>query len=124
MATVALLGLSPDLERLVEEALHSAGHAVYTFHMHSDVVPVLGKLRLDVLVVDGHPFTNMGAFVRALRDHPATAHLPALLLTVVRRDDVDLGPGSVRQIDMPFDVDQLLSAIAQATAESPAAAKA
>ncbi len=115
MANVAVLGLPPDLERLTTEALETGAHAVCTFHMHSEVVPVLGKLKLDALIVDGHPFTDMGAFMRALRADPTTTNLPALLLTVRRRDDVEIGPGPGRQIDMPFDLDELLAAINEAS---------
>ncbi|HEU5317774.1 MAG TPA: hypothetical protein VFX49_16805, partial [Chloroflexota bacterium] len=89
MGTVALIGFPPDLEGLILEALRSAGYTARAFVLHGDIVPVLGRLRLDALLLDGHPFTNLPALVRAVREQPATAALPIVVITAKLRDDLE-----------------------------------
>ena len=112
--TVGLVGMSPDLASLLADALADAGADTRAFPLHAETVAVLSKLRLSVLLVDGHPFTNMDAFVRALRAAPTTARLPVVVLTSRLRDDLTGDLGHVEQIEMPFDVGELVAKVLRA----------
>jgi hypothetical protein len=111
MATVALVGLTPDLLDLFREVLRDEGLESRPFPLHADVVAVLGKVKLAALVVDGHPYSNVIAFVRALRDHAPTRDVPVVVTTGKYLPELDGTDGHIVQVVMPFELDDFTSAV-------------
>jgi DNA-binding response OmpR family regulator len=117
MATVALVACEPDIERLLADALRDDGHLVHALPLHGGTVSLLAKLRLDAVLLDGHPYTDLPRMLEALREQHATKRLPAVVVTAKERRDLH-GLGWVEQIEMPFDLADLLAAIGRAAVAS------
>lgn len=118
MPTVALVACMPDIEELIAEALRDDGILVHSLALHGDTVSVLSKIRLDAVLVDGHPFTDLSVFLKALRAEDGTKDLPAIVVTAGRRASLD-NLGWVEQLEMPFDLVALLDAMRRAIARVP-----
>lgn len=117
MPTVALVAMVAELESVVVEALRDDAFKVHPLPLRGNTVQVLGTLRLDAVLVDGYPFTDLPKVLTALREQEATEALPAIVVTATRRKDLDAF-GWVEQVEMPFDLGEFLDAIRRAVEAS------
>ena len=118
VATVATVAFLVDLEELISEALGDEGYQVHALPLRGDTVSVLGKIRLDAVLIDGYPYTNLPTILKALRDQEVTRALPAVVVTSKQRKDLDAF-APVEHVEMPFDLAEFLAAIRRAVAASP-----
>jgi CheY-like chemotaxis protein len=116
MATVALVACVAELEALLVEALRDAGHQTHALPLRGDTVSVLGKMKLDAVLVDGHPSTDLPAVLGALREQEATRTLPAVVVTARRRKDLAAFE-RVEMVEMPFDLNAFVAAIRRAVGD-------
>jgi len=116
----------PAIRDLLREALEDEGYAVWT----TDGPPAtadVGALRPDLILLNHRlksDETGRDA-ARRLRTDPATAPIPLLLLTAAVAELRPRAPELVALgIDLlfkPFDLDELLAAVARAADRAPAA---
>jgi len=110
---VALVAMVPDLEELLTEVLRDASYQVHALPLRGDTVSLLSALRLDAVLVDGYPYTDLPAILKALRDQEATKHLPAVVVTTRQRTDLDAF-APVELVEMPFDLSEFLTVVRRA----------
>ena len=114
--TIVIADDEPHLRLVLERLLREEG---YTVHSATDGVEALSlarSVRPDLLVLDiMMPNLDGSGVAAALRDDPATAHLPIVFLTAVltHEDQFRLNQRRTDQVYLakPYDVDELLATV-------------
>jgi CheY-like chemotaxis protein len=116
----------PAIRDLLREALEDEGYAVWT----TDGPPAtadVAALRPDLILLDHRLKTDETGrdAAQRLRTDPATAPIPLLLLTAaaaeLRPRAPELAALGIGLLFKPFDLDELLAAVARAADRAPAA---
>jgi CheY-like chemotaxis protein len=110
MATIGLLALDRDFARVLWAALEEEGHTVTWITFGPDAVRRVAQDALDVLVLDGHEYVNVKAFLHDLRAQTQTARLPVVVLGPARPREVPAFPKVVK-LGQRYDLHRLLEAI-------------
>lgn len=107
-----------SLRALLSELLEEAGYAVRVAENGMAALAVLERERPRVVLTDyTMPGLDGPGLIERLRAHPATCHIPVIAMSATRPTQHALG--GVPFIEKPFDVDDILDAIALHTAGSP-----
>ena len=113
MASVGLVGLAASLGDVIEAALKADGHTVSRIPLDVDVLRTVRRIKLDVLVLDGHAYVNTRALIADLRVRPETSGLPVVVLGPPGQPEVALFE-SVHRLGRSFNFEELLQAVDRA----------
>lgn len=124
VTTVALVDDDPEIREACRILLEGAGYAVVEATNGADAVAVLRVVaqRVVVLLDEHMPGLTGSDVVAAARDDRDLQRHQYILFTadtsaVVRHRQATLAPYGVRVLAKPFDLDDLLEAIAKAAAQ-------
>ncbi len=125
MARLLVADDDPELALLVEMTLASAGHSVKVVQDPERILSVAVEEPFDALVLDVvMPGLSGIEVLRKLQSHPATAHLPVLLLSALN-DAADrvqgLREGAADYLAKPFDPDELILRVERLLEQAPGA---
>src|SRR5918995_7232992 len=116
MPRILIVEDDPDIRDLISLYLRKAGHSVDTLSQGGAVVPRLRSEPADLIVLD-LMLPGMGGLeiCQALRNDPATARLPVIMLTA-RSDESDrvagLELGADDYVTKPFSPKELVARVA------------
>jgi two-component system alkaline phosphatase synthesis response regulator PhoP len=115
---IAIVEGAPEILSLMAEGLGDAGYRVVTGENADDVEGILADELPNLLILDVRlPGTVTGLpLLHAMRDNPATAHLPILIatadVTFLRENAGALKSLGCETLPKPFDIDSLLGCVA------------
>jgi len=113
-----------DDEKMVRDTLGQAladeGYLVDVAADGADALDRVHAARPDAILLDlMMPGMNGRQFLQALRDDPAYAHVPVLIMTAVHGLEVNLASiGASEVVEKPFNIDELLNKVALAVYRS------
>jgi CheY-like chemotaxis protein len=119
---ILLVAWDPTLNGLLSEVLGEAGYQVRALAAPDLTPQRLAQGRPDLILLDGLAATQPGDWllVQALRTHPATALIPLVVCTTAHQRAAALAPDLARYrvpvVLQPFNLDDLLTTVAQALA--------
>jgi DNA-binding response OmpR family regulator len=101
--------------KLIRKALESHGLEVATAANGAECLLAIQERLPDLVILDVMmPVLDGLQTMRALRENPATRHLPVIMLTA-RREDQDITRGWMSGVDLyltkPFEIKDLLTAV-------------
>ena len=115
MATVLVAEDDADIRELVAYKLHQAGHQVVTVADGLAAVAAAREKVPDLAIVDvSMPGLSGIQVCSALREHPATAGIPVILLSArAHADDSETGlqAGAVDYVTKPFSPRELVERV-------------
>ncbi len=119
--TVLIVDDSEDLQELVRELLQLEGFRVLACRTADDLLAAIEADRPDVLIIDvfapGRPAWDAYDVVKA---DPNAASIPVIVCTAahseVQRRQTLLDAHGSRVVPKPFDIDELVAQVRQATA--------
>ncbi len=107
------------IKRLLSELLHDEGYAVCTAANGHAALAHATTTPLDLVITDVMmPGMNGVELMQRLRALPATATVPIIVMTAARH--VPPIPGTTAVFAKPFDLDSLLTTVAQVIAPDAA----
>ena len=113
MAAIGLVGLAASLGDVVEAALKADGYTVSRIPLDVGALRTVRRIKLNVLVLDGHAYVNTRAFIADLRVRPETSGLPVVVLGPAGQPEVALFE-SVHRLGRSFSLEGLLQAVDRA----------
>jgi len=108
----------PDVSRLVKMQLERSGYRVFTLGRGGSVVAWVTRKRpdlilLDLILPDMEGIAGLDV-LRELKETPATADIPVIVLTITQDDGTAWTLGAVDYLTKPVDTEVLLSSVEQA----------
>lgn len=101
-----------ELREMLAEALEDAGYEVLLAENGAAALRAAEREHPALVLTDcSMPDLDGPALVRRLRSHPATRHIPVIAMSATRLPREVLG--DVPFIEKPFDVDDVLRAVAR-----------
>jgi PAS domain S-box-containing protein len=116
--TVLVVDDDPDVSKLVKMQLERSGYRVFTLGRGGSVVAWVTRKRpdlilLDLILPDMEGMTGLDV-LRELKETPATADIPVIVLTIAQDDGTAWTLGAVDYLTKPVDSSVLLSSVEQA----------
>ena len=104
----------PSIGQLLEMVLRDEGFAVLWHDRGLPGLAAAAKLRPQVILLDvGLPATDGRAVLSALRANPRTAEIPVVIVSALPRNVLRHDfPNAEALVSKPFDVEELLRAVA------------
>lgn len=112
--TVLVADDEPMIRRAIGRVLERAGHVVHTAERAEQAVELLGKHRFHVALVDHHMPGGGAAVLDALARDPGFDGLAALMTGDDVNDDSLPGGPSVRRLQKPFRLDEVVALVSGA----------
>lgn len=115
MARVLVAESDTDLQRMIESSLVKAGHDVTAVADGDSALSTGGSGAPDLFILDSMPDIGGVELCEALRDNPATATSPIIILTgMAQVSDIDRGlaSGADEYLVKPFSPRNLLTHVA------------
>jgi DNA-binding response OmpR family regulator len=113
--TILIADDDPLLRTLVEHKLSLAGHRVIAAEDGAQALAEIGRLKPDLVVLDAMmPVLDGFEVLRRLKGDPATAGLPVIMLTALKREADIVGAlelGAADYLVKPFIPDELVMRI-------------
>lgn len=111
-ATILVVEDDPDISRLVSTQLEKAGYDVVTAFSAEEALRLVRSMTPDLITLDLQlPGMDGYDFAGLLAEHPATRHIPILVLSV-SGDDASAFHFAAHALSKPYDEDELLEAVA------------
>jgi CheY-like chemotaxis protein len=119
MTRVLLVDDDAAIREVTGLALESAGHSVRVAASGDEALDLLAKEPADVILLDVRmPYMDGVEFARRYHDR-VTRPAPIIVLTAARDAPAEDGLRGRRYVEKPFDLDELLAAIAEVAAGGP-----
>lgn len=113
--TILIADDDPLLRTLVEHKLGLAGHRVISAEDGAQALAEIGRMKPDLVVLDAMmPVLDGFEVLRRLKGDPATAGLPVIMLTALKRESDIVGAlelGAADYLVKPFIPDELVMRI-------------
>lgn len=120
---VLLVDDEPAVLRSTQILLAFLGYDVATASDPDEVIPLMARLRPDVVLQDVRmPGLRLDTLFADIRQHPDLARTPVILFSAsLNLDDETERIGAAGSLEKPFSAAQLVSAIQQAVGKASAA---
>jgi|GEM_PF-611693 len=110
--TVLVIDDDPSVRELLQRFLEKEGFRVETATNGKDGLRRAKELKPNVITLDVMmPGMDGWAVITALKADPETAHIPVVMLTMVRDKNLGYALGAVEYLTKPVDRDQLVAAL-------------
>lgn len=111
----------PTIARLLEVVLNDEGFAVLWHDRGLPALAAAARLEPQMILLDvGLPDTGGRAVLSALRANPRTAAIPVVIVSALPRDVLRHDfPDAQALVSKPFELEELLKAVAGLRAERP-----
>jgi DNA-binding response OmpR family regulator len=110
---ILILDDNEDILEMIKEAMLSEGYEAISIAATDDIIQSLLNSGADMLLIDYLlPGVNGGDLCHQVKSHPATAHLPVIMLSAYPRVLNSLGNyGSDAFIAKPFSLEELTETV-------------
>jgi len=110
---ILILDDNEDILEMIQEAMLSEGYEAVSIAATDDIIRSLQDSGADMLLIDYLlPGVNGGDLCHQVKSHPATAHLPVIMLSAYPRVLNSLGNyGSDAFIAKPFSLEELTDTV-------------
>jgi len=110
---ILILDDNEDILEMIQEAMLSEGYEAVSIAATDDIIQSLHDSGADMLLIDYLlPGVNGGDLCHQVKSHPATAHLPVIMLSAYPRVLNSLGNyGSDAFIAKPFSLEELTDTV-------------
>jgi len=110
---ILILDDNEDILEMIQEAMLSEGYEAVSIAATDDIIQSLQDSGADMLLIDYLlPGVNGGDLCHQVKSHPATAHLPVIMLSAYPRVLNSLGNyGSDAFIAKPFSLEELTDTV-------------
>jgi DNA-binding response OmpR family regulator len=110
---ILILDDNEDILEMIKEAMLSEGYEAISIAATDDIIQSLQNSGADMLLIDYLlPGVNGGELCHQVKSHPATAHLPVIMLSAYPRVLNSLGNyGSDAFIAKPFSLEELTETV-------------